>query len=174
MENTNTTTPKAVPTGFTFLGDRVWVKLDKATDHTTTKSGIVIPLSELTETDGGRITTRPSGRTHLSQGTVMGISKLASTNTGIKVGDRVYVAERVVTRDYQFFPSRDQLVQEFDGDILISYNYIETILTPVEWLNQSDEELMRGPISTPTNTVPPAGEPTHIIMSTATFDPYKH
>lgn len=111
----------------TLLGDRVWIKLDEAVSHTETDSGIIIPLNELTETDGGRITTRPSNRKYFSSGTVVALSDKSSEmlSHSIKVGDRVYVNDRVVNKDYQFFPDRTKLVQEFKGDILISANYIE-------------------------------------------------
>lgn len=110
-----------------LLGDRVWVKLDEAVSHTETDSGIIIPLNELTETDGGRITTRPSNRKYFSSGTIVAISDKASEllSNSVKPGDKIYVNDRVVNKDYQFFPDRSKLVQDFKGHILISANYVE-------------------------------------------------
>lgn len=109
-----------------LLGDRVWVKLEQVKSHTTTESGIVIPLNELTETDGGRVTTRASNRKHLSRGVIIKMSaKAKELLPNLGEGDKVYVNDRVVHKDYQFFPVRNQLVQEFEGDVVISTNHIE-------------------------------------------------
>ncbi len=113
-----------------LIGDRVVILLDKATDHTTTESGILIPLSELSETDGGRLTTRTSSQQYLMSGTVVGMSKFSSLkfeeqHTSITNGDRVYLSKSAVSPAYQFFPERSNLVIDFTGYICVPHTLIE-------------------------------------------------
>lgn len=117
-------------TNIELIGDRIWVKLDEAEDHTTTESGILIPLNELTETDGGRVTTRPSDKKHLSKGTIVAIApyaarKLADLDASLSPGDKVYISKMAITASYQFYPKRDALVIDFSGDICIPHTLIE-------------------------------------------------
>jgi co-chaperonin GroES (HSP10) len=109
----------------TVFNDKVIVKLDEALDHTVTESGIIITLSELTETDGGRVTTRTSNKKHLTQGTVLAVAADAALKTNLSKGDRVYVAQHANSPNYQFFANRDNLVIDFDGTISIPYILIE-------------------------------------------------
>lgn len=113
-----------------LIGDRIWIKLDEATEHTTTESGILIPLNELTETDGGRVSTRPSSKKHLLKGTIIQMSnfaakKLTELDTTLKEGDKVYVSKNVAHAGYEFDAKRNALVVDFTGDICIPHNLIE-------------------------------------------------
>lgn len=114
----------------TLTGDRVVVLLDKATDHTVTESGILVPLSELAETDGGRLTTRTSSQQYLMSGMVVGMSKFSSLkfeeqHTPVTTGDRVYLSKSAVSPAYQFFPERSNLVIDFTGYICVPHTLIE-------------------------------------------------
>lgn len=115
-----------------LLGDRILVLLDNAQDHTTTSSGLIVPLNDIVETDGGRLKTETSKRKHLTSGTVVLIaeqaaSKLQDTKSNIKVGDKVYVTEMVGKNvsSYQFFVDRSKLVQDFSGLVCIPHIMIE-------------------------------------------------
>lgn len=109
-----------------LLGDRVIVLLDKAEDHTTTESGLIIPLFENAETDGGRPASKLSMKRYLSTGTILGLSQTAQEKLPtIKVGDKVYVTPTAATPQYQFLPDRTQLVEDWSGLIVISHVLIE-------------------------------------------------
>jgi len=121
---------KEVMNNIELIGDRVWIKLDEAQDHTTTESGILIPLNELTETDGGRVTTRPSDKKHLLKGTVVALSAYAATKfkeleTSLSPGDKVYISKNAINAAYAFYPIRNALVIDFTGDICIPHTLIE-------------------------------------------------
>lgn len=112
-----------------LLGDRIIVLLDTAED-TTTESGIIIPLNELQETDGGKLKTRPSAKRHLSQGTILAIGDQARATIkekqlDINLNDRVYVTQQALTNSFNFFPDRTKLVQDFKGFIAIPLSLIE-------------------------------------------------
>lgn len=114
----------------TLLGDRVVILLDKANDHTVTESGILVPLAELTETDGGRLTTRTSSQQYLMMGTVIALSEFSSSkfkeqSSPIAVGDRVYLSKAAVSPTYQFYPERNSLVIDFTGYICVPHTLIE-------------------------------------------------
>jgi co-chaperonin GroES (HSP10) len=109
-----------------LLGDRVIVLLDKAEDHTTTDGGVIIPLFENAETDGGRPTSKLSMKRYLSVGTVLAISATAQEKIPtISVGDRVYVTPSSASSNYQFLPDRTQLVEDWSGMISISHVLVE-------------------------------------------------
>lgn len=113
-----------------LLGDRVLVKLDSLETHSETDNGIVIPLYEQYETDGGRPAAKLSNKKYLSKGEVIDFSPLAAKKleeqeTPITKHQRVYVNINAVSPNYQFFPKRDSLVIDFDGYILIPYTLIE-------------------------------------------------
>lgn len=106
----------------TLLGNRVLIQLHEQKEITS-KDGILIPLSDITMTESGRLKTTPSAKTYLSKGTIL---KLPASST-LKVGDTVYVAESAVTPQYQFFLNRNQLVNQFEGIIAIPEALIEAI-----------------------------------------------
>jgi co-chaperonin GroES (HSP10) len=115
-----------------LLGDRVLIKLDNAEDHTTTSSGLIVPLNDIVETDGGRLKTETSKRKHLTSGTILLIgeqsaAKLKEAGTELVVGDKVYVTEMVGKNvsSYQFFVDRTKLVQDFSGLVCIPHILIE-------------------------------------------------
>lgn len=115
---------------YELIGDRVVIALDKAVEHTKTASGLEVPLFYNTESDGGRPIAKVSDRTHLPKGTVHAISsyaksKLADLGITISEGDKVFVNPSAVSPSYQFFESRDNLVQDFEGLICISHLHIE-------------------------------------------------
>jgi co-chaperonin GroES (HSP10) len=117
-----------------LIGDRIWIRLEEAKDHTTTESGILIPLNELTETDGGRVSTRPSDKKHLLKGIVVAVadyasSKLKEVNVTLSPNDEVYISKHALNPSYAFYPNRDQLVIDFTGDICIPHNFIEAKIT---------------------------------------------
>lgn len=113
-----------------LLGDRVLIQLDYHPEHTVTDKGIVVPHFVNVESDGGRPMARPSDRKYLSQGTIMGISKLAASrlqenSTPLKEGDRVYVSQSAVSPTFQFFTDRSKIVVEFDGHVCVPHTSIE-------------------------------------------------
>jgi co-chaperonin GroES (HSP10) len=115
-----------------LIGDRVLILLDEALDHTTTETGIIIPLSNVIEKDSGRLGTELSKRKHLTEGVVIALSSTASSklgelNTNLSPGDRVYVNEMVMKTpsSYQFFIDRKKLVQDFNGVVCIPHVLIE-------------------------------------------------
>lgn len=117
-------------TNIQLIGDRVLIQLDLAEDHTITDSGIVIPLAELTETDGGRITTRTSNQTFLYKGTVVNISEYAKSKfreygVEVNVNDRVFISKNALSPAHQFFIDRDKLVLDFTGMVCIPHTLIE-------------------------------------------------
>lgn len=114
----------------TLLGDRVIVLLDFEEEETTTSSGIILPLTEIQETDGGKLKTRPALKRHLSQGTVLNISSLATEKfkeEGIPLNSatKVYVSPSALNQSFHFYPNRTQLVNTFNGFICVPHNLIE-------------------------------------------------
>lgn len=115
-----------------LIGDRILILLDEALDHTTTETGIIIPLNNVIEKDSGRLGTELSKRKHLTKGTILSLSptatsKLEELHTSLSPGDRVYVNEMVMKTpsSYQFFLDRNKLVQDFDGVVCIPHVLIE-------------------------------------------------
>lgn len=115
-----------------LIGDRILILLDEALDHTTTETGIIIPLNNVIEKDSGRLGTELSKRKHLTKGTILSLSptatsKLEELHTSLTSGDRVYVNEMVMKTpsSYQFFLDRNKLVQDFDGVVCIPHVLIE-------------------------------------------------
>lgn len=111
------------------LGDRVIILLDKISDHTTTDSGIIVPLNEVIELESGRLGTETSSRTHLSQGTVVKMSALAAEKlVDVKEGDKVLVHHSATSKSHYFFPDRTKLVQDFNGFISIPHPLVEAVI----------------------------------------------
>lgn len=109
-----------------LLGDRVIVLLDKAEDHTVTEGGLIIPLFENAESDGGRPISKLSLKRYLSIGTILAMSPTAQEKLPtVKVNDRVYVTPSSASPNYQFLPDRTQLVEDWNGMISISHVLIE-------------------------------------------------
>jgi co-chaperonin GroES (HSP10) len=109
-----------------LLGDRVIILLDKAEDHTVTESGLIIPLFENAESDGGKPISKLSLKRYLSVGTVLALSATAQEKLPtINVGDRVYVTPSSASPNYQFLPDRSQLVEDWTGMISVSHILIE-------------------------------------------------
>lgn len=110
----------------TLLGDRVVVQLDELADHTITDAGIVVPLFQNIESDGGRPDTKVSNLKYLPKGTIVNISQFAKERLPeLNIGDRVFVVPSVVAPAYQFFSKRNGLVENFEGTISIPHTYIE-------------------------------------------------
>lgn len=113
-----------------LLGDRIVVKLDEMEDHTTTESGLIVPLSTVYETDSGRIKARTSAQKHLLVGTIIDISDKAKELTDLSVSDKVYVSENALSsKAFHFYYDRSKLVQTFEGYICIPHTLIEAVVT---------------------------------------------
>lgn len=107
-----------------ILHNNVWVLLDEESEHSVI-DGIIVPLFEATETDGGKPTTRLSKKSFLLKGTVKGVGN--QVNIPLSIGDKVYVKQEAYSIHFQFFPSRDRKVLDFTGDILIPVQFIEAV-----------------------------------------------
>lgn len=106
-----------------LLGDRTLLKLDKAEVLPTLPSGLVNPLFEDYQTDGGMKTSRISNNKWLTVGTV-----LATNHPDLSVGDTVTVLRSVLgSADQYFFPlDRTQLALSFDGTVLVPNSMLES------------------------------------------------
>lgn len=116
-----------------LTGDRILIQLDKHPEHTITKSGIVTPLFENIESDGGRPMAIASNKKYLHSGTVLdaspyAYSKLQELSTPVKSGDKVYINSGAVSQSYHFALNRDSLVYDFDGIISIPHTLLEAII----------------------------------------------
>ncbi len=117
-----------------LLGDRVVIALHKQEEHTTTSTGIIVPLSEITQTDGGKIASITSSKKYLSKGTVIQVSELAASklmesNITLSPGDVVYLSENGASPQYKFSYNRDTLVQEDEGYRCVPHIIIEGVIT---------------------------------------------
>ena len=114
----------------TLLGDRVVIKLERQKEHSVTDGGIIMPHTELVESDSGtKMNTRVSDKKHLPIGEVILISSKASEALPeISIGDTVFVASHALNNTNHFYPNRDRLVQEFEGYICIPHILIEAKL----------------------------------------------
>lgn len=115
-----------------IIGDRIIVQLDEQKDHEVTEFGIVNPLMDNEETDGGRYRAKISSRHYVASGVVKAISpfslkKLEEVGATLSIGDRVLVDHRTVSDQYAFFPTRG-LVKSFSGLVSIPHVYIEAKL----------------------------------------------
>lgn len=115
----------------TLLGNRVLIKLQEAKDHSVTSAGVYIPLTEIVETDGGRVATTPSSQKYLYVGTVVSVSpyaasKLLEEQTVLSEGDTVYLSKQVIdSKAYSFSLDRSQLISDIEGYVCIPHNLIE-------------------------------------------------
>ena len=117
-----------------LLGDRVIIALHKQEEHTTTSTGIIVPLSEITQTDSGKIASITSSKKFLSKGTVVQVSDLAAAKLQeaghtLSPGDVVYLSENGASTQYKFSYSRDTLIQEDEGYRCVPHIIIEGIIT---------------------------------------------
>ncbi|OQB03518.1 MAG: hypothetical protein BWY21_02154 [Parcubacteria group bacterium ADurb.Bin216] len=113
-----------------LIGDRILIQLDKALDHTTTDSGIIIPLNTVMESDSGRLKTTLSEQRHLPAGTITQISKQASSKleelgVSLVAGDRVYVNPQTLSSSYHWKTDRTKLITEFQGVVCVPHILIE-------------------------------------------------
>lgn len=113
-----------------LIGDRVLIQLDQLPTHSTTQSGLEIPLYDAVVTEGGRVKSQLSQNTFLYQGTILQISPLAEEAltkeaSPLSPGQKVYVTPSAVTPHYQFFLDRSSLVLDFNGLIAIPHQLIE-------------------------------------------------
>lgn len=92
-----------------LLGDRVLIKVDEIADHSITESGIIVPSAELTETDGGRISSRPTAEKRLSKGTILALSSKAAEESKLEVNDRVYFSKNGLNAGFDFDINRNTL-----------------------------------------------------------------
>jgi co-chaperonin GroES (HSP10) len=121
-----------------LIGDRILIQLKEIQNHTRTEAGLYIPANVLAETDGGKVTTRPSGQKYYAEGTILNISqqateKLIEDNKIIPrnfIGDTVLIAKHTLNNDsFHFYVDRSKQVQDFKGVILIPHTLIEAIIT---------------------------------------------
>lgn len=115
---------------FTLIGDKVLIKLDLLPSHTTTESGLEIPLYEAVTTEGGKVKSQLSQTKYLSQGTIVDISPYSSQRASefgvtLSPNDRVFVNPSAVSPHYQFFTDRSQLVMNFDGYVAVPVTLID-------------------------------------------------
>lgn len=116
-----------------LTGNKILIQLDPHPDHTVTSTGVVVPHYTLVESDGGKINTKASNVRYLAQGTVTNISAQAAKfmeaeGNPLKIGDRVFVPDMVVSPQYQFFLSKEAIVLNFDGHIAVPHTLIEAII----------------------------------------------
>lgn len=122
MPTTNQESSNSVlePGTIKLLGDRTMIRLQQATDQTVLPSGLVNPVFENYETDGGKASSRISNKHYLTIGVV-----LVTTSPDLKVGDTVTVMPSSANRNYFFPLDRSQLQPPFDGTILVPNSHIE-------------------------------------------------
>lgn len=109
-----------------LIGSKVLIQLDEAKSHTQTETGLVIPLFENATSDAGRPVTTLSAKKYLSKGKIINMSPKAKEEyPQLSVGDEVYVATQVASPQYQFFLTRDQLVIDWTGVIIVNPIQIE-------------------------------------------------
>lgn len=118
---------------FQLLGDRILIQLDELPDHSVTPLGIHVPHFLNIETDGGRPDVKVSNLKHVPKGTILAMSPLAAKKleeqaSSLRPGDKVFVVSSAVSPSYQFFPTRDQIVQDFTGIICVPHSLIEAKL----------------------------------------------
>jgi co-chaperonin GroES (HSP10) len=111
-------------------GNRVIVQLDKETSLSSTSSGIEIPSSKFTQTDGGKLAVEPTPLTFLPKGTVIHVSNAAQEFLSPKLspGDKVFVSTSAASPQYHFPLNRDVKPPFFDGVISVPANLIEAII----------------------------------------------
>jgi len=110
----------------TLFGDRILVQLDQVTD-TVTEHGIIVPLFENYETDGGKPSSKISSKKYSSVGTVLKISN--NSPLQLAEGTKVYVNPSSSNQQFQFYLDRTKLVQDFEGLICIPHTLIEATIT---------------------------------------------
>lgn len=113
-----------------LIGDRVLIQLDLLEEHITTASGIVVPTTELTETEGGRVKAVTSSDKRLAQGKIVAISsyaksKLEDIGALLEVGDQVYVGKQGLVGAYDFTIGRNGIKSDSNGMICIPHTLIE-------------------------------------------------
>lgn len=118
---------------FTLVGDRILILLDKVQTHSTTEAGIIVPLTKTIETEGGRLGSEISDRTHLNKGTVIALgttayNKLQDLDTTVTPSTRVYVSPQATSKNHYFYPDRDTLIENFEGYICIPHTFIEAVI----------------------------------------------
>lgn len=107
------------------------IQLNEIQEHTKTEAGLWIPSNELVETDGGKVTTRPSKTRYYAHGKVLNISKYAKDKlkeqgVSLEEGESVYVSKNALTSDsFHFYTDRSKPVQDFKGLICIPHTLIE-------------------------------------------------
>lgn len=116
-----------------LTGNKILIQLDPHPEHTITASGVVVPHYTLVESDGGKMNTKASNVRYLAQGTVTNMSPKAAKlmeeeGTPLKIGDKVFVPDMVVSPNYQFFPTKEAIVLNFDGHVAVPHTLIEAIL----------------------------------------------
>jgi len=107
------------------------IQLIQIQEHTKSEGGLWIPASELAETDGGKVTTRPSKQKYYAQGIIlaMGAKAIEKLNeeVSLNIGDNVLVSRQALSSDtFHFYMDRSKQVQDFKGLICIPHTLIES------------------------------------------------
>lgn len=113
----------------------VLIKLFKF-ESMKTKAGLVDPLFEAYETEGGKFASKLSDKIYQSRGVVVAISPSAAkyindswAGVSLDVGDVVLVAPQVVNRESEFLINRELPVTGNKGFIAVHPNSIDAIDT---------------------------------------------
>ena len=107
------------------------IQLKEIPDHTKTAAGLYIPLQDLAETDGGKVTTRPSKLKYYAEGAIITMGDYAQEKLSplVSIGDTVLVPKHVINSDnFHFYIDRSKPVQDFKGLICIPHTLIEAKL----------------------------------------------
>lgn len=131
--NNEEITQQGTDLNISLIGDRVLIQLNQIPDHTKTKAGLWIPANELAETDGGKVTTRPSKQKYYAEGTIIALGNTAfsrlNAEVSVKEGDKVLVAKQAMSSDsFHFYTDRSTQIQDFKGLICIPHTLIEAKL----------------------------------------------
>ena len=109
----------------------ILIKLEEYPDQVTTnEAGVIIPIYENYETEGGRPASKITGSMFSNVGTILQISDMAvellkQDKIDIKVGDRVSIHRNQQHPSNQFLPENMQVV-DFVGYVLVSSSMIQS------------------------------------------------
>lgn len=116
-----------------LVGDRIVVELKELQDHTVTEGGVIVTKAEVTETDGGRLTTNTSADKRTTEGKIVAISaysskKVLDYDTTLSIGDTVLLSRQVLQDSFRFTPDRNALVFGNSNYVCVPHTLIEAKL----------------------------------------------
>lgn len=115
-----------------ILGPKILIKLIPYKESiSTNEAGILIPLYENYETDGGRPAARIKEDEYSCVGKVIQIPKAAkdyldSEKMEVSVGDMITISHNQKHPSNQFLVNKDVQVQEFEGYLIIHPSLIQS------------------------------------------------